>query len=124
MSEESSHNGGTGCYRHIIEQVRRIVGAQMEQEEGVRMGEATCSGGCGDQRDLAFVVTDEKVGDITCTEKPMDIVMAAGHDVGTLLADAGYDSKENRNHYSRMGIRVCMNINSTKISEKHAVKYP
>ena len=72
----------------------------------------------------AFVVTDEKVGDITCTEKLMDIVMAAGHDVGTLSADAGYDSKENRNHYSKMGIRVCMNINSTKISEKHAVKYP
>ena len=62
---------------------------------------------------LAFVVTDEKVGDITCTEKLMDIVMAAGHDVGTLLADAGYDSKENWNRYSRMGIRVCININST-----------
>ena len=73
---------------------------------------------------LAFVVTDEKVGDITCTEKLMDIVMAAGHDVGTLLADAGYDSKENWNRYSRMGIRVCININSTQISEKHAVKYP
>ena len=73
---------------------------------------------------LAFVVTDEKVGDITCTDKLMDMVMAAGHDIGTLLADAGYDSKENWNRYSRMGIKVCININSTQISEKHAVKYP
>ena len=39
------------------------------------------------------------------------------------LADAGYDSKENWNRYSRMGIKVCININSTQISEKHAVKY-
>lgn len=73
---------------------------------------------------LAFVVTDEKVGDISCTERLMDLVMAAGHDVGVLLADAGYDSKENWNRYSRMGIRVCININSTQVSEKHAAKYP
>ena len=50
--------------------------------------------------------------------------MAADHDVGTLLADAGYDSKENWNLYSRMWIKVCINIKRTWISEKHAVKYP
>ena len=73
---------------------------------------------------LAFVVTDEKVGDISCTERLMDLVMAAGHDVGILLADTGYDSKENWNRYSRMGIKVCININSTQVSERHAAKYP
>ena len=45
--------------------------------------------------------------------------MATGHDVVTLLADAGYDSKENWNLYSRMGIKVCINIKSTRISEKY-----
>ena len=68
---------------------------------------------------LAFVVTDESVGDNSCTGKLMDFVMAAGHDVGCLLADAAYNSKENWNTYSRMGTRVCININSSQVTETH-----
>ena len=64
---------------------------------------------------LAFVVTDETVGDITCTEKLMDLVMAAGHDVDRLLADAAYDSKDNWNRYTSMGIGVCINIRSPQL---------
>ncbi|MBE6525816.1 MAG: IS5 family transposase [Thermoplasmata archaeon] len=69
---------------------------------------------------LAFVVTDESVGDNSCTEKLMDLVMAAGHDVGCLLADAGYDSKENWRTYSGMGIKVCFNIKSSQLNKKFA----
>ena len=71
---------------------------------------------------LAFVVTDESVGDISCTNKLMDIVMAAGHDVYRLLADAGYDSKANWKTYTDMGIRVCINIRSPQLNEKFRPK--
>lgn len=64
---------------------------------------------------LAFVITDETVGDISCTDKLMELVMAAGHDVGRLLADAGYDSKENWRKYTDMGIKVCINIKSPQL---------
>ena len=66
---------------------------------------------------LAYVITDEKVGDISCTRKLMDLVMAAGHDVGKLLADAGYDSKANWRRYTEMGIRVCINIKSSQLKK-------
>ena len=67
---------------------------------------------------LAFVVTDESVGDISCTDKLMELVMAAGHDVGKLLADAGYDSKANWNRYLDMGMSVCINIRSSQVSDR------
>ena len=67
---------------------------------------------------LAFVVTDESVGDISCTDKLMDLVMAAGHDVGKLLADAGYDSKANWNRYLGMGMGVCINIRSSQVNDR------
>ena len=66
---------------------------------------------------LAFVITDEKVGDNRCTDKLMELVMAAGHDVGKLLADAGYDSKENWRKYTDMGIKVCINIKSPQLGK-------
>ena len=66
---------------------------------------------------LAFVITDESVGDITCTDKLMELVMAAGHDVGKLLADAGYDSKANWRKYTEMGMKVCININSSQLGK-------
>ena len=67
---------------------------------------------------LAFVITDEKVGDIKCTDRLMELVMAAGHDVGKLLADAGYDSRENWRRYADMGIGVCININSPQLGKQ------
>ena len=67
---------------------------------------------------LAFVITDESVGDNKCTDKLMELVMAAGHDIGRLLADAGYDSKENWRRYTDMGIGVCININSPQLRKQ------
>ena len=56
---------------------------------------------------LAYVITDKKVGDISCTRKLMDLVMA----------DAGYDSKANWRRYTEMGIRVCINIKSSQLKK-------
>ena len=67
---------------------------------------------------LAFVITDESVGDNSCTDKLMELVMAAGHDVGKLLADAGYDSKANWKKYSEMGMDVCINIKSMQLKKQ------
>jgi len=67
---------------------------------------------------LAFVITDETVGDITCTDKLMELVVAAGHDVGKLLADAGYDSKDNWRRYTNMKMHVCINIRSSQLTER------
>ena len=44
---------------------------------------------------LAFVVIDKSAGNNFCTRKLMEPVMAAGHDIGCLLADATYNSKDN-----------------------------
>lgn len=44
---------------------------------------------------LSFVITDEHCGDITCTDLLMEQVLAGGHKVVGLLADAAYDSKAN-----------------------------
>ena len=67
---------------------------------------------------LAFVITDESVGDNSCTGKLMELVMAGGHDVGKLLADAGYDSKENWRKYTEMGMEVCINIKSMQLKKQ------
>ena len=67
---------------------------------------------------LAFVITDESVGDNSCTDKLMELVMAAGHDVGRLLADAGYDSKANWKKYTGMGMKVCINIKSMQLKKQ------
>ena len=52
----------------------------------------------------------------------MDIVMAGGHDVCRLLADADYDSKANWRKYTDAGIRVCINIRSPQLNEKYRPK--
>ena len=67
---------------------------------------------------LAFVITDESVGDNSCTDKLMELVMAAGHDVGKLLADAGYDSKANWKRFTEMGMKVCINIKSMQLKKQ------
>ena len=51
-------------------------------------------------------------------DKLMGLVMAAGHDVGRLLADARYDSKANWSRYLGMGMNVCINIRSSQTNEK------
>lgn len=66
---------------------------------------------------LSFVITDEHCGDITCTDMLMEQVLAGGHKVTGLLADAAYDSKINWKKYTKMGIKVCINIKSKNLTD-------
>jgi IS5 family transposase len=66
---------------------------------------------------LAFVITTERCGDVTCTDKLMELVTGGGHRVRRLLADAAYDSKANWRKYSEMGMKVCINLKSKYLGE-------
>lgn len=66
---------------------------------------------------LSFVITDEHCGDITCTDLLMEQVLAGGHKVVGLLADAAYDSKANWKKYTEMGMKVCINIKSKNLTD-------
>lgn len=72
---------------------------------------------------LAYVITDERMGDVSCLGLLMEQVMDKGHRVGKLLADAAYDSRVVWNEYDSRGIRVVININSSQIG-KSAPKSP
>ena len=74
-------------------------------------------------RILAYAVTDERCGDITCFDGLMNDVFAAGHKVGKVLADAAYDSKAIWNEYTARGIDVAININSSQL-KKNVPDYP
>ena len=72
---------------------------------------------------LAYVITDEKMGDVSCIGLLMEQVMGKGHKVAKLLADAAYDKKAVWKEYDSKGIRVVININSSQIG-KHAPDRP
>ncbi len=74
-------------------------------------------------RILAYAVTDERCGDITCFDGLMNDVFAAGHKVGRVLADAAYDSKAIWNEYTARGIDVAIYINSSQL-KKNVPDYP
>lgn len=68
---------------------------------------------------LAYVITDERTGDVSCIGLLMEQVMGKGHKVAKLLADAAYDKKAVWNEYDSKGIRVVININSSQIARTH-----
>ncbi len=74
-------------------------------------------------RILAYAVTDERCGDITCFDGLMNDVFSAGHKVGKVLADAAYDSKAMWNEYTARGIDVAIIINSSQL-KKNVPDYP
>ena len=50
-----------------------------------------------------YVVTDEDVGDVSCMERLIDIVLGSGHKIGRILGDTTYDKKDFRNKYRGVG---------------------
>lgn len=66
---------------------------------------------------LAYAITDEKMGDVSCLGLLMEQVLGKGHDVGCLLADAAYDKKTIWTEYEDRGIRVAININSPQLGK-------
>jgi len=58
---------------------------------------------------LAFVVTTEECGDNTCFMMLVSMVLAAGHDVERIYADAAYDAKDNW-RLANIGITFISNI--------------
>jgi len=58
---------------------------------------------------LAFVITTENCGDNTCFMMLVRMVLAAGHDVDAIYADAAYDAKDNW-RLANEGIRFISNI--------------
>ena len=74
-------------------------------------------------RILAYAVTDERCGDVTCFDGLMEDVLSAGHKVGKVLADAAYDSKKIWNEYSAKGIDVAINIRNSQL-KKNVPDYP
>lgn len=59
---------------------------------------------------LAYVVTEPYYNDGLAFGELMDLVLDSGHEVGTVLADAAYDSRENWNRMDRLGIEFIANI--------------
>ena len=68
-------------------------------------------------RILAYAVTDEKGADVKQMERLIDDVMAAGHRVSKILADAAYDKKSFWSDYSARGIDVAINVNSSQLNK-------
>ena len=66
---------------------------------------------------LAYAITDEKMGDVSCLGLLMEQVMGKGHEVGSLLADAAYDKKAVWKKYDDAGIHVAININSSQLGK-------
>ncbi len=59
---------------------------------------------------LAYVITEPYYSDALAFDRLMDIVLATGHDVVTVLADAAYDSKCNWNRMKDAGIEFIANV--------------
>ena len=72
---------------------------------------------------LAFVITTERCGDITCTDMLMELVEKGGHKVRKIYADAAYDSRANWRKYTEKGIKVCININSPQLNRYDGPRY-
>lgn len=66
---------------------------------------------------LAYVITDEDCGDVTCMEKLIDTAKEAGHDIAGIFADASYDKIELWKKYRSEGIEYRVNINSPQIKK-------
>ncbi len=61
---------------------------------------------------LAYLVSEPYMNDAPVFWKLMGLVLAEGHEVGCVLADAAYDSKEYWNSLEEMGIEFIANINA------------
>ncbi len=72
---------------------------------------------------LAYAITDERMGDVSCLGLLMEMVFEGGHNVGGLLADAAYDKKDVWRKYDAEGIHVAINIKSPQLG-KHAPENP
>ena len=67
-------------------------------------------------RILAYAVTDERCGDITCFDGLMNDVFSAGHKVDKVLADAAYDSRAIWDEYTARGIDVAINTRNSQLT--------
>jgi len=68
---------------------------------------------------LAYVITDEECGDVTCMERLADTAGKAGHDIEKLFADAAYDKIELWRKYWSEGIEYHVDIKSSQ-TKKYA----
>ena len=63
---------------------------------------------------LAYVITDESCGDVTCMERLIEAAGNEGHQIDRIYADAAYDKIELWKKYGSEGIEYCVNIKSSQ----------
>ena len=68
---------------------------------------------------LAYVITDESCGDVTCMERLIEVAAGEGHKIGRIFADAAYDKIELWKKYGSEGIEYRVNIKSAQ-TKKYA----
>ena len=66
---------------------------------------------------LAYVITDESCGDVSCIEKLVELAAGAGHTIKRILADAAYDKIELWTKYWGAGIEFFANLRTSQLGK-------